>query len=76
MLSADIGVIERPGFLPRKCERLLHARRIGNVADHFLVGAGTDFLFDGDADGVEDVRIFECLVNVVAGGAEFAHQER
>ena len=37
-----------------------YARRVGNVADHFLIGAGADFLLDGDADGVEISRHMPC----------------
>ena len=53
VFGADVSVIERLGFLGREREDFFHARRVGNVADHFLIGAGADFLFHGDADGVE-----------------------
>ncbi len=51
VFRADVSVVERLGFLRREREDLFHARRVGDVADHFLVGAGADFLLDGDADG-------------------------
>ncbi len=53
VFRADVGVVERLGFLLREAEHLLDARRVGNVADHLLVGAGADLLLDLHADGFE-----------------------
>ena len=40
-------------FLLRQRDDLLHAWRIRNVADHFLVGSSTHLFLDFDADTVE-----------------------
>ena len=53
VLGADVGVIERLGFLAGEREDLLHARRVGDVARHLGVRAGADLLFHLDADGLE-----------------------
>ena len=53
VFRADVSVIERLGFLGREREDFFHARRVGNVADHFLVGAGADLFLDFHADGFE-----------------------
>ena len=53
VLGADIGVIERLGFLGGKGEHLLDARRVGDVADHLLIGAGANLFLDLHADGLE-----------------------
>ena len=53
VFGADVGVIERLGLLGREREHLFHARRVGNVADHLLVGAGADLFLDLHADGFE-----------------------
>ena len=53
VLGADVGVVEGLGLLLRQGEDLLHARRVGNVADHLLVGAGADLLLDLQADGFQ-----------------------
>ena len=53
VLGADVGVIEGLGLLLRQGQDLLHARRVGNVADHLLIGAGADLLLDFHADGFE-----------------------
>ena len=53
MLGADIGMVERLRFLAREREDLLHARRVGNVADHLRLRAGADLLLDLHADGLE-----------------------
>ncbi len=53
MLRADVAVIERLRFLAGEGEDFLHARRVGDVARHLGVGAGTDLLFDFDADGFQ-----------------------
>ena len=53
VLGADVGVIERLGFLARERENFLHARRVGNVADHLGLGPGADLLLDFHADGFE-----------------------
>ena len=46
MLGADVRMIERLGFLPRERENFFHARRVGNVPDHFCFRAGADLLLD------------------------------
>ena len=46
VLGADVGMIERLRFLARQREHLLHARRVGNVADHLGLRAGADLLLD------------------------------
>ena len=53
VFGADVSVIERLGFLGRERENLFHARRVGNVADHFLVGPGADLFLDFHADGFQ-----------------------
>ena len=53
VLGADVGVIEGLGFLLREGEDLLHARRVGDVAHHLLIGPGADLLFDFQADRLE-----------------------
>ena len=53
MFRADVGVVERLGFLLGKAEHLLDTRCVGNVADHLLVGTGADLLLDLHADGFE-----------------------
>ena len=53
MFGADVSVIERLGFLGGEGEDFLHAGRVGNVADHLLVGAGADEILDFHADGFE-----------------------
>ncbi len=46
-------MIQRLGFLGAQRENFLHARRVGNVADHLLIGAGADLFLDFHADGFE-----------------------
>ena len=53
VFGADVGVIERLGFLGGEGQHFFHARRVGNVPDHFLVGAGADLFLDLHADGFE-----------------------
>ena len=53
MLGADVGMVERLGFLAGEREHFLDARRVGNVADHLRLGAGADLLLDLHADGFE-----------------------
>ena len=53
VLGADVGMIERLGFLAREGEDLLHARGVGDVARHLGVRAGADLLFHLDADGLQ-----------------------
>ena len=53
VLGADVGMIERLRFLAGEREHLLHARRVGNVADHLRFRAGADLLLDLHADGLE-----------------------
>ena len=44
MLGADVSMIERFGFLLSQRQDFLHARRIGNVAPHLLVGPCANLL--------------------------------
>src|SRR5262245_49311142 len=53
MLGADISMIERFGLFGGEGQHFLNARRVRNIADHFLVRAGPDLLFDFRADGVQ-----------------------
>src|ERR1041385_5799570 len=46
MFGAYVRVIEGFGFLGGKSENFFDARRIRNVADHFLIGTGTHLLLD------------------------------
>ena len=42
VFGPDIGMIQRFRFLARERENFFHARRVGNVADHFCFRPGTD----------------------------------
>ena len=53
VLGADVGMIERFGFLAREREDFLHPRRVGNVADHLGFRAGADLLLDFHPHGLE-----------------------
>ena len=53
VLGADVGMVERLGLLAGEREHLLHARRVGDVADHLLLRAGADLLLHLHADGFE-----------------------
>ena len=53
VLRADVSMIQVLGLPFGQVQHLLHARRVGNVADHLLVGAGADLLLDFHADGFE-----------------------
>ena len=53
VLGADIGMIQRLGFLAGQREHFLHARRVGNVADHLGLRAGADLFLDFHPDGLE-----------------------
>ena len=53
VLGADVGMIERLGFLAGEREDFLHARRVGDIADHLGLGAGADLLLHFHADGFE-----------------------
>ena len=46
MLGADVGMIERLGLLAREREHFFHARRVGNVPNHFRLRSGADLLLD------------------------------
>ena len=46
-------MVERLGFLGGEGQHFFHARGVGNVPDHFLVGAGADLFFDLHTDGFE-----------------------
>ena len=51
VLGADVGMVERLGFLGGQRQDFLDARRVRDVADHLLIGPGADLLFDFHADG-------------------------
>ena len=53
VLGADVGMIERLRLLAREREHFLHARRVGNVADHLRLRAGADLLLHLHAHGLE-----------------------
>ena len=53
VLGADVGMVERLRFLAGEREHFLHARRVGNVADHLRFRAGADLLLDFHPDGFE-----------------------
>ncbi len=53
VLGADVGMVEGLCLLIGEGEDLLDARRVGDVADHLLIGPGADLFFDFEADGVE-----------------------
>ena len=53
VLGADVGMVERLGFLAREREDFFHARRVGNVADHLGFRAGADLFLDLHPDGLE-----------------------
>ena len=53
VFRADVSVVERLRLLRREREDFFHARRVGDVADHFLVRAGAGLLLDFHADGFE-----------------------
>ena len=53
VFGADVGMVEGLGFLGGEREDFFDARRVGDVADHFLIGAGADLLLDLHADGFE-----------------------
>src|SRR5437764_1232057 len=46
MFGADVRMVQRFGLSGRQCQRLLHARRIRDIADHFLFGSDAYLLFD------------------------------
>src|SRR6266850_7130714 len=45
MFRSYISMIEGFSFLRRERQNLFNTRSVGNVADHFLIRAGTDLLF-------------------------------
>ena len=53
MLGADVSVIQVFGLALCQIKDLLHPRRVGNVADHLLVGTGADRFLDRQPDGLE-----------------------
>src|ERR1043166_7550336 len=53
MLGADVSVVESLGFLCRESENLFDAGSVRNIANHFLIGTGTDLFLDFHADGFE-----------------------
>ena len=53
VFRANVSVIERLGFPGREREHFFNTRRVGNVADHFLIRAGADLFLDFHADGFE-----------------------
>ena len=53
VLRADIGMIQRLGFLRGQRENFFHARCVRDVAGHLRVGPGADVLLDLHPHGVE-----------------------
>ena len=53
VFGADVGVIQRLGFLGREGQNFFHARRVGDVSDHFLIGTRADLFFDFHPHGFE-----------------------
>ena len=53
VFGADVIMIELLGFLLREREDLLHAGRVGNIADHLGLGSGANLLFHFHAHGLE-----------------------
>ena len=53
VLGADVSVVEGLGLLWCQREDFLHARRVGNVADHLLIGPRADLLLHFHADGFQ-----------------------
>ena len=53
VLRADVGVVERLGFLSRQRQDLLDPGGVGDVADHFLIRPGAHLFFDFHADGLQ-----------------------
>ena len=51
VFGADVRVIQRASFLRGERENFFNARRVRNVADDALVGAGADLFLDFKADG-------------------------
>ncbi len=53
VLGADVGMVERLGFLAGERQDFLDARSVGNVADHLGLGTGADLFLDLHADGFQ-----------------------
>ena len=53
VLGADVGVVQRLGFLLGKLEHFLDARGVRDVAGQFLVRAGADLFLDLEAHGLQ-----------------------
>ena len=53
VFGADIGVVERLGFLGRERQHFFHAWRLRDVANDLLVGPSAGLLFHRHADGFE-----------------------
>ena len=53
VLCADISMVEGLGFFAGQREHFLHARSIGDVPDHLLVGSGADLFLDFHTNGFE-----------------------
>ena len=53
MFRANVGVIERLGFLGGEGQYLFHPRRVRDIADHLLVRAGADLFLDLHPYGLE-----------------------
>ena len=52
VLGADVGMVEALGLLAGQRENFLHARGVGDVADHLGFGAAADLFFDLHAHGL------------------------
>ena len=53
VLGADVGVVQRLGFLLGKLEHFLDARGVRDVAGQFLVRSGADLFLDLEAHGLQ-----------------------
>ncbi|MPN28696.1 hypothetical protein SDC9_176141 [bioreactor metagenome] len=53
MLGADIGMVQELGLLLSQCQDLFHPGRVGNVADHLLIGASANLLLDLHPDNFQ-----------------------
>ena len=53
MLGANVGVVQRLGFLFRKLEHFFNARGVRDVAGQFLVRAGADLFLDLEAHSLQ-----------------------
>ena len=53
VFGADVGMIQRLGFLAGQRQNFFHPRRVRNVADHLRFRTGADLFLDFHPDGLE-----------------------